>query len=141
MRAAVADLVKEGVKCELVTEGPGASTFRTYPGESPRCDAVIKFANGRYDIGLVKKSDGSYTPRFDPYSDITSQGMQAPHAAELVCELSGSRDSQYAQRAIGKLMQFYSANIIERQAARAGKRTTREWDKAKAQLNVVVSGY
>ncbi len=42
-----------------------AKRFRTYRGQDPTCDAVIRMSHGPHDVGL-KLQGGAYVPVYDP---------------------------------------------------------------------------
>lgn len=83
-----------------------ASRFRTYAGQDSSCDAKIAMP-GKHDVGLKKNKDGSYSPVFDPY------------AMDAVFK------NQYGSNYIGKLLQEYTLQEAEYEAARNGFIATR----------------
>lgn len=114
LQRAITELAAEGVNVSLVE----TNHFRTYPGQSSKCDYCISLPGENHDVGLVKQEDGSYLPIFDPW------GMH--HNGEGVsCQLNqGERGD--SRTAIGKLLQRYSTCIAEDTFADSGQYCSRE---------------
>lgn len=117
LRAAVAELAKEGVKIAL---DETARTFRTYDGQPNKCDLAIRMSDERGDVGLVKGQDGTYTPVYDPYLFSKDSGIACPYTP--------GRGSDNRQ-AIGLLLQRYAVCTTEIEAAMQGHACTREQGK------------
>lgn len=128
LRSAIRELQAEGAKISL---DETSGHFRTYRGQPDRCDIAIKLegAGEPHDIGLVKQPDGSYTPVFDPYGMRGSSG--------IACEYSPGDDNYDQRRWIGKLMQRYSACVVEQEAALQGH-TSQRVPGENGELEVVI---
>jgi len=123
---AVAELVSEGKNVTLRTT---AGTFRTYPGQDSRCDAMIGLPNEAFDIGLRKQADGSYTPVFDHMLDRNKT---------VACEFTpGERRGD--RHTIGSLMQRYTVCKAEKEAALAGHMIVRrEKNEQTGEISILV---
>lgn len=141
LRVACEELVKEGAKLTLDLN---AKTFRTYQGQSNKCDAAIIMGNGQHDIGLKMQTDGSYEPVFDPYgfSNDLRVGSKAENFSAPSTEghRYGAYDQSHATSAIGKLLQRYGVVVTERAAAASGKTYTRQTNKQTGVVELTISG-
>ena len=109
LRMAIQELTREGVKISL---DEGTNTFRTYPGQSNKCDLAIRLPNEPFDIGLVKQQDGSYAPVFD--------NMLAGNKTISCPWTPGDNRENRDRGSIGKLMQRYSVCAVEYEMNMAG---------------------
>lgn len=97
----VIDQLTEG-QCILIKD---ATKFRTFPGQSDRCDAAIRMP-GDYDIGLQKR-DGGYVPVAD-FSMMMRSNLLAGGGHPM-----------------GKVQQEYALREAEYTAAQNGMSATR----------------
>lgn len=91
-----------------------AAVNRRDPKTFGKCDHVIKFPGIRYEIGLCKEEDGSFTPVYDNFGS------------------GGGHDGQLLEKKIGisgsKLKDEYAAAVTTRLLARRGFRVSRSVD-------------
>lgn len=99
--ARVVEKVSNG-QCVLLKD---AQTFRTYTGQSNKCDAAIRMP-GNYDIGLLKGSDG-----YAPVADFSM--------------LYGNNPLQGERNPMGRVQQEYALQEAEYTAAQQGMSATR----------------
>ena len=99
--AKVVEQVSQG-RCVL---DKNATTFRTYPGQPNKCDAVIKMP-GNYDIGLLKQGQG-----YVPIADFSMMFYDNP--------LRGGDNH------MGLVQQEYALREAEYTAAQRGMTSTR----------------
>lgn len=104
------DLVALGTIVSEVSKGQAqletASTFRTYRGQSNKCDARITLP-GSYDIGLLRQSEGFFEPIFE--SALMGGTVLGPRNAPL-----------------GYVQQEFALREAEYEAAQRGYTATRE---------------
>lgn len=109
LRAAVAELNMNGIRCELKAN----ETPRAYYSEQSglgRADYVLRMENSRYDVGFYRQEDDTYEARADFW------------ASEISREL-GSRTvapERRDQAQIGKLLQLYAVHAATEAARRKG---------------------
>lgn len=113
LKAAVAEMQQNGVKCELREN----AMPRMYSEGQARavgvCDYVLYLPNSKYDVGFVKQADGSYAPAFDEWAGQVAGSLGA------ACPVPSSAEGK-AQHAIGKLMQTYGKHAAINQARAEG---------------------
>lgn len=110
LRAAVAEIISQGVKCELLEN---AKPRMYYGDQHTNCDFVLKLKDGAYDVGFDKQADGSYSPVFDEWSNHISSKLGAS------CPLPTTKEGK-AQHQIGKLLQSYQKHVAINAAVMAG---------------------
>lgn len=114
-----------GVASKGVTLDRDAKTFRTYPGQSNVCDAMIKMP-GRYDIGL------RYDKESQSYSMVADFSMM--HDTALQHEFSTGHNPEVK---VSALVQEYGLLTAEYQAAMLGRTTQRvRGDKGMVALEI-----
>ncbi len=114
LQAAVAELQKSGVKCELVENTKARLWNEAQANSLGVCDYVLRLNDSPYDIGFAKQPNGSYVPAFDEWGGHVAGQLGAS------CPLPTSSEGK-AQHAIGKLMQNYGKHAALNQARREGK--------------------
>lgn len=128
-RIAINELVKEGANISL---DETTKTFRTYAGQSSKCDMALRLPGERWDIGLVKQTDkngiSAYVPVFDHMLDNNKAGIS--------CEWRPGDDRN--RTTIGKLMQRYAVCAVELQSALDGHSCTRSVDEKTGEMQVIV---
>lgn len=110
LRAAVAEIISQGVKCELLEN---AKPRMYYENQHNNCDFVLHLKDGKYDIGFDKQADGSYNPVFDEWSNHISSKLGAS------CPLPNTPEGK-AQHQIGKLLQAYQKHVAINTAVMSG---------------------
>ena len=116
LRRAITELNAEGVRVSLLKQ----DTFRTYPGQSNRCDYCLSTPDIRFDVGLRLQPDGSYVP-------ICDASMMPKNGEGISCQIGpGAGRDAWDRAAIGKLMQRYSVCVAEDTLQSQGHLTNRE---------------
>ena len=110
LRAAVAELIVNGVNCELLEN---ARPRMYYATQLSNCDYVLNLKDSQYDVGFDKQQDGSYVPVFDEWSNHVSSKLGAS------CPLPTTKEGK-AQHQIGKLLQSYQKHVAINAAVMAG---------------------
>lgn len=123
LRRAISELQAKGIQISLDNK----QTFRTYPGQSTKCNLCISLPGENHDIGLRLQSDGSYLPVYDPF------GMSV-NGAGISCSIHRG-DSYDPQRSrIGQLLQLYSTCVAEDQMLAQGYQAVREYDETTGEM-------
>ncbi|QIG76107.1 DUF1257 domain-containing protein [Rhizobium phage RHph_I4] len=110
LRAAVAELIQQGVNCALLEN---AKPRMYYGNQHGNCDFVLNLKDSQYDVGFDKQKDGSYAPVFDEWSNHVSSKLGAS------CPLPNTPEGR-AQHQIGKLLQSYQKHVAINAAVMAG---------------------
>ena len=128
LRRAITELSNEGIQVSFEE----TNTFRTYRGQSNKCDYCVRLPGQPYDVGLVKQSDGSYLPYLDA-------SMFPRNGVGLSCAWQqGDGYQDYERSAIGKLLQRYGTCVAEDSLAMAGHAFERAVDAAG---NIIVTAH
>lgn len=114
LHAAVAELNKSGVSCQLVPDATPRAFYENQEGLG-RAPYVLKLNTCPYDVGFYSNNKGGYTARTDLWMNHVSNVLGAP--------VQGNENPQ--QAALGKLYQSYAINAAVRQAAKQGYRVSR----------------
>ena len=128
LRAAVAELISTGVRCELLEQ----STPRAYsPNQAGmgKADFVLKLADSPYDVGFYKDKDGAYEARTDFYMGH----IQKVLGAQATCR------ETYEQAQMGKLFQLYGVHVATETARKQGH-MVRRVNKQDGRIALEVSG-
>ena len=72
-----------------------------YSGNSEECEYVLKLNDSKYDVGLKKQKDGTYTPIMDLYEGQIGRQIGA------ACPMPNTPEGK-AQHHIGKFAQEYN---------------------------------
>ena len=119
LRAAIKELTKAGVKCELLENAMPRAYSHNQKGLE-RAPYVIKLDNSMYDVGLYQnKNLGGYECRADFWAGEVSKQLGAEQVKGV----------EAAQCHLGKLYQTYGVVAAEQEAAAQGytsSRTTKE---------------
>lgn len=110
LRAAVAELIQQGVNCALLEN---TKPRMYYSEQHTKCDFVLNLKDGQYDVGFDKQADGSYRPVFDEWGRHISGQIGA------ACPLPTTAEGR-AQHKIGKLLQSYQKHVAINAAVMAG---------------------
>ncbi|AHC30469.1 hypothetical protein CC53_gp052 [Rhizobium phage vB_RleS_L338C] len=110
LRAAVAELITQGVNCALLEN---AKPRMFYASQHTNCDYVLNLKDSQYDVGFDKQKDGSYAPVFDEWSNHVSAKIGAS------CPLPTTAEGK-AQHQIGKLLQSYQKHVAINAAVMSG---------------------
>ena len=121
LRAAIEELRREGIRCELLENAVPRAYFSNQQGMGP-APYVVKVTDAKYDVGLypVEGKQNEYTFSTDFYGG-TVQNI-------LGTRVVGEGETQ-DQAKLGKLAQRYAVCAAERQAIQQGfsaDRTTGE---------------
>lgn len=111
LRAAVADLQSQGIRCELrENEKPRmyyADQLAKHLGKQDgKAEFVLHLADAAYDVGFVAEQDGSFTPVFDSWR------------GEVKRVLGNGGEGQAGE--MGKLLQAYSKAVAIESAVSQG---------------------
>ena len=96
-----------------------AAVNRRDPASFGKCDHAIKFPGIRYEVGLCREIDGSYTPVYDQF------GNHGEHDGQKLEQLLGGAG-------LPKLKNEYAAQVTTRMMQRKGFRVTRTTNDAGA---------
>jgi len=105
LRSAIAELKRNGVKCELLEN---AVPRAYYSDQLPEAPFVVEVTNGDYDVGLYKTEDGkAYTAKCDFYKGSIQREL-------------GIANATNNQSRLGKLYQMYGVHAATKQAIQQG---------------------
>lgn len=132
LRAAIADLNQQGVRCELREQAVPRGYYQEQAGLE-QAPYVIYLPDSRYDVGLYPRRNGQpgYVPRADFFS------------GQIACQLGvtpqGTDQAAQEQAALGKLNQAYAIQASFQQALRQGYQVYRvDQEDGTVQLRVSV---
>lgn len=109
IRQAVRELENSGVDLEFLENVVPRMYYRNQSGP---CDYVIKLRKSRYDVGLKKQDDGSYSAVFDAWGgDIQSQ---------IGAKFRPKNNADGMAENIGRFLQQYSKHAAMNAAVNAG---------------------
>lgn len=112
MKAAVAELQAQGIKCKLAENTRPRMYYKDQHGT---CDYVLQLEDSQYDVGFEKQEDGTYVPVFDEYAGHVEKQIGAGAA----CPMPNTQEGR-AQHRIGKFFQNYSRNAAINAAVQQG---------------------
>lgn len=120
LTAAINELKREGVKCDLLENARPRAYYDNQAGMG-QAPYVVQLSDAQYDIGLYEQQDnpGAYEPRTDFYGG----------SVERVLGQKGIEGDTPDQTKLGKLTQRYAICAAERQAILQGyvsQRTTKQ---------------
>jgi hypothetical protein len=130
LRRAVTELQGEGINVALLDK----QTFRTYRGQSNKCDMCISLPGENHDVGMRLNQNGYYDLIYDPY------GMHKDGTG-VSCEFRQGDVYDYSRIAIGKLLQRYSTCVTEDTFATQGFPTVRELDAESGDVFVIAETF
>lgn len=113
LRTTIQELQTKGVQIELREKARARMYYENQTRELGICDYVVHLPQSRYDVALVRQTDGSYAPAFDEYAGEVGRSIGA------TCPMPGTKEGK-AQHAIGQLMQGYAKNAAINQARAQG---------------------
>ena len=115
LHAAIQELKREGVNCDLLENAKPRAYFQDQQGMG-QAPYVIKLHNSKYDVGLYQTDNGA---GFEPRCDFW--------AGEVERQLGGkARAGENADQArLGKFFQHYAVCAAERKAIAQGYATRR----------------
>lgn len=149
LRRAVEELKQKGVHCELLENAIPRMYYRNQitnhlknnknyilNGDLDVCDYILRLPSCFYDIGFVKKADGSYEPVFDNFHYPSAHSISEirgfkPISSELGVALQNAKAQGYSNigaveaaeatmASIGKFLQTYSKHAAIEAAEDAG---------------------
>lgn len=127
LEAAVADLNKAGVDCELIKDVVPRAYSSGQLGKAPY---VLKLNKGRYDVGFYwNKAKGGYEAKTDFFSNYVRGQLGA----------SIKDGESQAQAHMGKLFSAYVIQAATRKAAQQGYSVQRS-NKADGSVRLVMTG-
>lgn len=119
MRAAVSELQNKGININLLENTKPRMYFGNQHGQ---CDFVLGLPDGKYDVGLERQEDGSYSPVFDEYQGHVGQQIGAD---QDVCPMPDYQHREdRALHAIGQFSQTYAKHAAVNAAAAQGYSVT-----------------
>lgn len=130
LRAAVADLQAQGVKCSL-KENVRPRMY--YGNQHGVCPFVLHLEGSRYDVGFDKQKDGSYVPVFDEWQGHVGGQIGA------TCPMPNSPEGR-AQHAIGRMLQGYAKHAAMNAALAQGYMVESCETDEKGNVNLVLAG-
>lgn len=117
LRAAIKELKREGVKCDLLENAVPRAYYTNQDGLG-KADFVVKLDDSKYDIGLYQNKEiGGYEARADLFN--------ASNNIAKVLGVTQANGKSRESAALGKLYQKYAVNAAERQALEQGYSTQR----------------
>lgn len=140
VRQAVSELASElNTRMELKENAvirSYASTHKQY-GNEETAEYVIHMADFRYDVGLTKNSDGSYSLRAESASSGDfGKVLGTPRDAKT---FDGKACYSYGPgAACGRLVQRINTIVAEKEATQMGLTTTRQVDAKTSVMNLIV---
>lgn len=117
MRAAVQELNRQGIRCELVENHKPRMYYddqlRRHGYGKETADLCLKLKDSRYDVGFMKQADGTYAPVFDTWEGYVADQLGAS------CPMPNTEEGR-AQHAIGKFCQSYAVEAAKNAAISQG---------------------
>lgn len=128
LRAALAELAKNGVRCSLKENATPRAYYSNQAGMG-KAPYVIELADAKYDIGLYPDGKGGYTAATDFWGGSVQQqlGVQA-------CSATGAEQAK-----MGKLFQSYAIHATMEEARKKGYTTRRVKGKDGSE-QIVITG-
>ena len=108
LTAAVAELNKAGVKCELIKGGTPRAFYANQENLGP-ADYIVKLADAPYDIGLYKNGDA-----FEARTDFWGGHVERCLGGRATTEARAD------QAKMGRLFQLYAVHAATEKARRQG---------------------
>jgi hypothetical protein len=131
LRRAIQELSAEGINVAFLEQ----KTFRTYRGQSNKCDFCVSLPDQSYDVGFQLQRDGSYIP-------ICDASMMPKDGSSISCAWrQGDSHQDWNRIAIGKLVQRYTTCVTEDTFAMQGFPTTRELDMNTGDVFVIAETF
>jgi hypothetical protein len=128
LRAAIAEMASNGIKCSL-EEKVAPRAYSVGQQGMGVADYVIRLPDAQYDIGLYKTEDGSYEARTDFFMGSVERCIGAP--------ARGPESREQAR--MGKLFQMYGVHAAT-EAARKKGHMVRRITKADGTIALEVTG-
>lgn len=129
VRAAVAQMVKEGKKIEVLKDAVPRMYYpdqfvadRRRNGEREVADLVLRLPNRRYDVGLVKNKAGTFDVICDTYAGEVAAELGTKTTAKGAW---GIPPSEYAKHSIGGFLLEYSVQAAMAAAKKKGQQCQR----------------
>ena len=141
--AAVAELQREGVKCELVENQTPRLYNERMMAECGECDYVLKLHDSAYDVGFKRKEDNSYSMVLDTYRAEVGQiiGSKSVNWKKLI---EDGKHGHYVHPEhgtavhVGHFAQTYTKHAVMQKAAQQGHTVKSCGYNAKGKLILVV---
>ena len=115
LRAAIDELKRNGVKCDLL-ENAVPRAYYTNQAGLEQAPYVVQLHDARYDVGLYAREDGK---GFEARADLFLNSVQGQIGSER------SDGESHEQAAMGKLFNLYAVHAATRKATQQGYRVTR----------------
>lgn len=133
IEAAVADLIREGVKITLLTNTKPRMYYASQANEIGNCEYVLRLDKSRYDVGLKwDEKKGEYTAYLDTWAGEVSGQIGA------TCSLDDR--SRQAEHAIGRFTQRYGVNAAKNAANAQGFYVEGETIDEAGNVQLVIAG-
>lgn len=128
LRAALAELTKNGKRCELIENATPRAYYNNQQGLG-QAPYVIRLADAKFDIGLYPSESGGYEARTDFWNGSVEKvlGVEA-------CSATGKEQAK-----LGALFQMYGVHATMHEAKRKGYQCRRVKGKD-GQEQVIISG-
>lgn len=129
LEAAIADLKKEGIRCDILENAKPRAYYASQAGMG-QAPLVVKLHDAQYDVGLYDREDGKgYEARTDFWGGSVAKVLGVAQAEGETKEQAG----------LGKLFNRYAVAAATRQAIRQGYQVRRiNKDDGSVQLRVAV---
>lgn len=101
IRKAVENLKAKGINISLKENATPRMYYDAQEREVGKCEYVLHLPDAKYDVGLKKQADGSYTPIYDEY--MGSVGKQIGGACKIP-----KTDEEKSLWGIGQFSQEYA---------------------------------
>lgn len=112
IHSAVADLQASGIKCHLDED---ARPRMYYSDQGKNCDYVLVLEDCKYDLGLERQDDGTFTPIFDEWNGNVDRVLGAGSS----CPIPDTEEGR-VQHQIGQFAQVYTKHATINAAAAQG---------------------
>ena len=138
LRAAVNELKAQGLNVELeanaVPRMYSPDQLQRHMGRpSEQCDYVLRVKDAYYDVGFIRKEDGTFATVFDDYNYASSSVPATREGKGPIRDVLGAKyegriehwsgrkdDTEQTLHSIGKLLQGYTKHATINAAVQAG---------------------
>lgn len=104
-----------------------------YKNQAEECEYVLHLDNSKYDVGLKKQEDGTYSPVMDLYEGHIGRQIGA------ACPMPNTEEGR-AQHHIGKFAQEYNKHATINAAVRQGYSIESTEEDAEGNYHVNIVG-
>jgi len=134
MKSAVQELVKKGVRCELVENQVPRMHGEAEHRRVGKCEYVLKLHSGSYDVGFKKQTDGTYEAVIDTYGSHVGKQIGA------ACPMPNTAEGR-AQHQMGQFMQQYTRHAVINAERAKGRMVEDCIIDAQGKMHLTISGY